>query len=64
MNVRIVDPAQFQNRLRSFDFDMTTDVWAQSLSPGNEQREFWGSGRRPARLAQPRRHQGPRASTR
>jgi microcin C transport system substrate-binding protein len=43
MNIRTVDAAQFQNRLRSFDFDVTTDVWAQSLSPGNEQREFWGS---------------------
>ena len=43
MSIRTVDAAQFQNRLRSFDFDMTTDLWAQSLSPGNEQREFWGS---------------------
>ena len=31
----------FQNRLRSFDFEMTTAVWGQSLSPGNEQRDFW-----------------------
>jgi microcin C transport system substrate-binding protein len=22
---------------------MTIDLWAESLSPGNEQREFWGS---------------------
>jgi len=43
MSIRTVDAAQFQNRLRSFDFDVTTDLWAQSLSPGNEQREFWGS---------------------
>jgi microcin C transport system substrate-binding protein len=43
VNLRIVDPAQFQNRLRSFDFDMTTTVWAQSMSPGNEQRDYWGS---------------------
>ncbi|MGA0596925.1 extracellular solute-binding protein [Enterovirga sp. CN4-39] len=43
VDVRIVDAAQYQNRLRSFDFDVTTTVWAQSLSPGNEQREFWGS---------------------
>jgi microcin C transport system substrate-binding protein len=43
VNLRIVDAAQYQNRLRSFDFDLTNDVWAQSLSPGNEQREFWGS---------------------
>ena len=41
--VRTVDTAQYINRLRSFDFDMTSTVWGQSLSPGNEQREFWGS---------------------
>ena len=41
--LRVVDPAQYQNRLRAFDFDITNTVWAQSLSPGNEQREFWGS---------------------
>jgi microcin C transport system substrate-binding protein len=42
-SVRMVDDAQYQNRLRSFDFDMIIDQWGQSLSPGNEQREFWGS---------------------
>ncbi|MGH9809479.1 MAG: extracellular solute-binding protein, partial [Terriglobia bacterium] len=42
-SVRIVDDAQYQNRLRSFDFDMIIDQWGESLSPGNEQREFWGS---------------------
>jgi microcin C transport system substrate-binding protein len=41
--VRTVDTAQYINRLRSFDFDMTVVVWGQSLSPGNEQREFWSS---------------------
>jgi microcin C transport system substrate-binding protein len=41
--VRLVDAAQYQNRVRSFDFDVTTTVWGQSLSPGNEQRDFWGS---------------------
>ncbi len=43
MNVRVVDPAQFQNRLRSFDYEMSGVSWSQSLSPGNEQRDFWGS---------------------
>lgn len=43
VDLRIVDPAQYQNRIRSFDFDMTTYVWGQSLSPGNEQRSYWGS---------------------
>jgi microcin C transport system substrate-binding protein len=42
-NVRTVDDVQYQNRLRSFDFDLTTGVWPQSISPGNEQREFFGS---------------------
>jgi len=42
-SIRVVDDAQYQNRLRSFDFDMISDLWGQSLSPGNEQREFWGS---------------------
>ena len=43
VTVRVVDPAQYENRMRDFDFDITTDVWGQSLSPGNEQREFWGT---------------------
>jgi microcin C transport system substrate-binding protein len=43
VNLRRVDDVQYQNRLRSFDFDIVLDSWAQSLSPGNEQREYWGS---------------------
>jgi microcin C transport system substrate-binding protein len=43
VNVRTVDSVQYQNRLRSFDFDIITAVWGQSLSPGNEQRDFFGS---------------------
>ena len=42
-SIRVIDPAQYQNRLRNFDFDITTSNWPESLSPGNEQREFWGS---------------------
>jgi microcin C transport system substrate-binding protein len=42
-SIRIVDDAQYQNRLRSFDFDIIFDTWGESLSPGNEQREYWGS---------------------
>ncbi len=38
-----MDPSQYVNRLRSFDFDMVVTVIGQSLSPGNEQREFWHS---------------------
>jgi len=41
--VRLVDQSQYINRLRDFDFDMIVSVWGQSDSPGNEQRDFWGS---------------------
>lgn len=41
--LRIVDPSQYVNRVRSFDYDMITSVLAQSQSPGNEQRDFWSS---------------------
>ena len=41
--LRSVDPAQYQNRVNDFDFDMTVEVFGQSLSPGNEQRDYWGS---------------------
>lgn len=43
VNVRVVDPSQYEERMRDFDYDITTDLWGQSLSPGNEQREFWGT---------------------
>jgi microcin C transport system substrate-binding protein len=43
VTLRTVEPAQYENRERSRDFDIVTDVFPQSLSPGNEQREFWGS---------------------
>lgn len=41
--VRVVDSAQYQSRMEDYDFDMTSEVWGQSLSPGNEQWEFWGT---------------------
>jgi microcin C transport system substrate-binding protein len=41
--VRTVDQAQHENRLRAFDFDVIISSRPQSLSPGNEQRGFWGS---------------------
>jgi microcin C transport system substrate-binding protein len=43
MQVRSIDTPQWINRVRSRDFDMIYTGWAQSLSPGNEQRDFWGS---------------------
>ena len=42
-SLRIIDPSQYVNRINAFDFDAVTGQFAQSLSPGNEQREFWGS---------------------
>jgi microcin C transport system substrate-binding protein len=41
--VRTIDPAQYQHRMENFDFDMAVGVFPESLSPGNEQRDFWGS---------------------
>ena len=41
--VRTVDSSQYQRRLETFDFDIVVGSWAQSLSPGNEQRNYWGS---------------------
>ncbi|MGE0668735.1 MAG: extracellular solute-binding protein [Sphingomonadales bacterium] len=42
-SIRTVDPAQYEQRMKDFDFDMTVETFPQSDSPGNEQREFWGS---------------------
>ncbi|MGZ9101850.1 MAG: extracellular solute-binding protein [Rhodoplanes sp.] len=43
VNIRTVDDAQFENRLRQWDFDIITGTWPESLSPGNDQRGYWGS---------------------
>ena len=43
VTIRTVDSAQFGNRVRDFDYEVVTGVFAQSLSPGNEQREYWGT---------------------
>jgi microcin C transport system substrate-binding protein len=43
VNVRTVDSPQYENRQRNWDFDIIVASWAESLSPGNEQRDFWGS---------------------
>lgn len=39
----LADSQQFENRLRSFDFDIIIGRAAQSNSPGNEQRDYWSS---------------------
>jgi microcin C transport system substrate-binding protein len=43
VTVRTIDDAQYENRLREFDFDIIVQSWGESLSPGNEQRGYWGS---------------------
>jgi microcin C transport system substrate-binding protein len=40
---RTIDPALYSDRVKNFDFDMVVNVYGQSQSPGNEQRNFWGS---------------------
>jgi peptide/nickel transport system substrate-binding protein len=43
VRVRLVDDVQYWRRLAQFDFDMVQWVWPASASPGNEQRNRWGS---------------------
>ncbi len=43
VNYRTIDPALYVDRLNRFDFDMTVQVFGQSQSPGNEQRDYWHS---------------------
>jgi microcin C transport system substrate-binding protein len=40
---RTIDPALYVRRMQNFDFDMTVEVFGQSQSPGNEQRDYWTS---------------------
>ncbi|MBN1411759.1 MAG: ABC transporter substrate-binding protein [Spirochaetales bacterium] len=40
---RVVDIPQYEKRIEKFDFDMAVMVWAQSFSPGNEQRNMWST---------------------
>jgi microcin C transport system substrate-binding protein len=47
--LRVVDAAQYQNRMDNFDFDMAISVFGQSLSPGNEQFNMWGSNKADAK---------------
>jgi microcin C transport system substrate-binding protein len=41
--LRMVDVSQYQQLMNNFDFDMNVSIFPQSPSPGNEQREFFGS---------------------
>ena len=41
--VRTIDTSQYRRRMDTQDFDMLIGVFGQSMSPGNEQRSFWGT---------------------
>ncbi len=41
--LRLIDVSQYINRVRGRDFEAVVLAIGQSLSPGNEQREYWGS---------------------
>ena len=41
--IRVIDGASYQNRVQEFDFDMAQFGAGQSLNPGNEQKDYWGS---------------------
>ena len=43
VQLRQVDNAQYYERMRRYDFDMTVEQFLQSLSPGTEQAAYWGS---------------------
>jgi microcin C transport system substrate-binding protein len=43
VSIRSVDSPQYIERVGKRDYDMIYTGWGQSLSPGNEQRDFWGS---------------------
>ena len=42
-DIRVVDTSAYTERVRAFDYDAIIGAWGQSLSPGNEQRNYWGS---------------------
>jgi microcin C transport system substrate-binding protein len=42
-SLRVVDSAQYKRREDTHDYDIIVDNFPQSESPGNEQRDFWGS---------------------
>jgi microcin C transport system substrate-binding protein len=43
VGIRTVDLSQYERRTEDFDYDIIVGSWGQSLSPGNEQRDFFGS---------------------
>jgi len=41
--IRLVDPSQYQSRLKGFDFDIITQRYVLRVTPGVEIRSYWGS---------------------
>jgi microcin C transport system substrate-binding protein len=42
-SLRTIDPAQYEQRIKDFDFDLTMERIAWPLTPGVEQRAYWSS---------------------
>ncbi|MFQ5717241.1 MAG: extracellular solute-binding protein, partial [Nitrospinales bacterium] len=42
MEIKVMQVAEYEERLRNFDFGMIVSSYGQSRSPGNEQRYMWG----------------------
>ncbi len=42
-SLRHVDPAQYERRMKTFDFDVTTQRYTMNLTPSVELKSFWGS---------------------
>ena len=40
---RMVDPAQYERRMKSFDFDISVQRYSLRLTPGIEMRSYWGT---------------------
>jgi len=43
LDIKVVQVAEYEERLRNFKFGMIVANYPQSRSPGNEQRYMWGS---------------------
>ena len=43
LDIRLIDSAQYENRVKQFDYDIIVGLIPQSLFPGNEQDFFFSS---------------------
>lgn len=43
VEINLIDSAQYTDRRNAYDYDMMVNRWSLSLSPGNEQRFYWGA---------------------